>query len=91
MAVGGAVAMGLGWSEVVGSYLLTNTAMGVGFAACGVVVARHRPANPIGWLFLAFGVAHLTTAASTMARTNSRYARRDPLTPPSSGLTCPPG
>jgi signal transduction histidine kinase len=64
VAVGGAFAVGLSWSDVVGSYLLTNTAMGAAFAACGVVVARHRPANPIGWLFLAFGLAHLTTAAS---------------------------
>lgn len=47
----------------VDSYLVTNTAMGASFAVCGLVVARHRPANPIGWLFLAFGVAHLTTSA----------------------------
>jgi two-component system, NarL family, sensor kinase len=64
VAVVGAFAVGLSWSDAVGSYLLTNTAMGVGFAVCGVVVARHRPANPIGWLFLAFGLAHLGTAAA---------------------------
>jgi signal transduction histidine kinase len=64
VAVGGAFAVGLGWSDAVESYLVTNAAMGAGFAACGVVVARHRSANPIGWLFLAFGLAHLTTAAT---------------------------
>jgi len=63
VAVGGAVAVGLAWSDVVGSYLLTNAAMGAAFAVCGVIVARHRARNPIGWLFLAFGLAHLTTAA----------------------------
>jgi signal transduction histidine kinase len=64
MAVGGALVAGMTWSEVVTTYVLTNTAMGAAFALCGVVVARHRPANPIGWLFLAFGLAHLTTAAT---------------------------
>jgi signal transduction histidine kinase len=63
-AVGGAVAVGVGWTEAVDTYLVTNTAMGAAFAMCGVVVARHRPDNPIGWLFLAFGLAHLTTAAT---------------------------
>jgi two-component system NarL family sensor kinase len=63
-AVGGAAAVGLSWTDAVDSYLVTNTAMGAAFAMCGVVVARHRPDNPIGWLFLAFGLAHLTTAAS---------------------------
>jgi len=63
VAVGGAFAVGLTWPDAVGSYLVTNTAMGAAVAVCGVVVARHRPQNPIGWLFLAFGLAHLTTAA----------------------------
>jgi two-component system NarL family sensor kinase len=48
----------------VDTYVVTNTAMGVAFPLCGVLIARHRPRNPIGWLFLAFGVAHLTTAAT---------------------------
>jgi signal transduction histidine kinase len=64
VAVAGAFAVGLGWPDAVSTYLVTNTAMGSAFAACGVVVARRRPANPIGWLFLAFGLAHLTTAAT---------------------------
>jgi two-component system, NarL family, sensor kinase len=64
VAVVGSFVAGLDWSAAVGSYLVTNTAMGSAFAACGVVVARHRPTNPIGWLFLAFGLAHLTTAAT---------------------------
>ncbi|GIJ74999.1 hypothetical protein Voc01_099160 [Virgisporangium ochraceum] len=64
VAVGGAVAVDLSWADAVDSYLVTNAAMGTAFALCGVVVARHRPGNPIGWLFLCFGIAHLSTAAS---------------------------
>jgi signal transduction histidine kinase len=64
VALGGAFVAGMTWFVVVDSYTLTNAAMGTAFALCGVVVARHRPANPIGWLFLAFGLAHLTTAAT---------------------------
>jgi two-component system, NarL family, sensor kinase len=64
VAIGGVFVAGVSWSDAVGSYLVTNTAMGVAFAACGFVVASRRPANPIGWLFLAFGVAPLATAAT---------------------------
>jgi two-component system NarL family sensor kinase len=65
VAVGGAAVAGMSLDEAVDSYLVTNTAMGVAVPVCGVLIARHRPANPIGWLFLGFGLAHLTTAAVT--------------------------
>ncbi len=42
---------------------MTNTAIGVLFASCGLLIAHRRPANPIGWLFLLTGVAPLTSAA----------------------------
>jgi two-component system NarL family sensor kinase len=51
-------------AEVVDSYMLTNAAMGAGFAACGAVLAHQRPRNPIGWLLLPAGIAHLTSAAT---------------------------
>jgi two-component system, NarL family, sensor kinase len=63
-AVGGAVAVGLGWTGALDSYLMTNTAMGMAFAACGGLIAWHRPRNPVGWLLTAAGVAHLTSAAA---------------------------
>ncbi|WP_290859488.1 histidine kinase [Hamadaea sp.] len=63
-AVAGAAALRLSASDVVDSYLLTNSAMGVGFAVCGGILAVQRGRNPIGWLLLAAGVAHLLTAAS---------------------------
>ena len=36
--------------------------MGLTFGLCGLVIAWHRPANPIGWLFIADGIGHATTA-----------------------------
>jgi two-component system, NarL family, sensor kinase len=38
--------------------------MGLGFAVCGILLAAHRPRNPIGWLFLAAGVADATSASA---------------------------
>jgi signal transduction histidine kinase len=66
-AVGGALALHPSLADAVGSYLVTNTAIGVGFAACGGILTNQRPRNPIGWLLLAAGLAPLTTAAITPA------------------------
>ncbi|HEY0620532.1 MAG TPA: two-component sensor histidine kinase, partial [Kribbella sp.] len=54
----------LGWSfqEALDSFVVTNGLMGLTFAACGAVIAWHRPSNPIGWLFVADGIGHATTA-----------------------------
>jgi hypothetical protein len=38
-----------------GAYIV----IGVSFAAVGLVVAWHRPRNPIGWLMLALGVSYV--------------------------------
>ena len=62
-AVGGAFAVGLSGSDALRSYLVTNVAIGASFAPCGLLIARRRPGNPIGWLFLLAGVAPLTSAA----------------------------
>jgi two-component system, NarL family, sensor kinase len=64
VAVVGTVVAGIDWRHAVDAFVVTNTAMGVAFPLCGVLIARHRPDNPIGWLFLVFGIAHLTTAAA---------------------------
>ncbi|MDQ6936664.1 MAG: sensor histidine kinase, partial [Actinomycetota bacterium] len=34
---------------------------------CGAVIARNRPSNPIGWLFVADGVGHATAAVMAPA------------------------
>ena len=62
-AVAVALAGHISWADAVGSFTVTNGAMGLGFAACGVLLAWHRPRNPIGWLFLAAGVADATSAS----------------------------
>jgi signal transduction histidine kinase len=64
IAVGGAVVVGLGWTGALDGFLVTNTAMGVAFATCGGLIAWHRSRNPVGWLLVAAGLAHLTTAAA---------------------------
>jgi signal transduction histidine kinase len=58
-----AAAVGMPLTELVSTYLLTNAAMGTGFALCGGILAFQRPRNPIGWLLTAAGLAHLTSAA----------------------------
>jgi two-component system, NarL family, sensor kinase len=62
-AIAAALAGGTSWADAVGSFTVTNGAMGLGFAACGVLLAWHRPRNPIGWLFQAAGVADATSTS----------------------------
>jgi signal transduction histidine kinase len=45
--------------------LITNTVIGLSAAPCGLLIARAKPENPIGWLFLIWGIAPLLTAAVT--------------------------
>ncbi|TDW84523.1 histidine kinase [Kribbella pratensis] len=67
-AVAYGVSIGWGWRELVDSFSVTNGLMGLTFGLCGAVIAWHRPANPIGWLFLADGIGHATTPfADTLA------------------------
>jgi len=63
-AIAAALASGTTFAAAVGSFTVTNGAMGLGFAVCGVLLAWHRPRNPIGWLFLAAGVADATSASA---------------------------
>jgi len=65
VAVASGLAQRMSADDIVGSYLLTNSAMGVGFAACGGILAVQRGRNPIGWLLLLAGIAHLLTAATS--------------------------
>ena len=60
----GTWAVGPAAEDVVASYTLTNTAFGLGFGSCGLVIALHRPRNAVGWLFLVGALAHLATAAA---------------------------
>ncbi|HZX02318.1 sensor histidine kinase, partial [Kribbella sp.] len=60
-AVAYGVSAGWGWQDLVDNFVVTNGLMGLTFGLCGAVIAWHRPANPIGWLFLADGIGHATT------------------------------
>lgn len=59
----------LGWSltDALDAFVLTNAVMGLGFAGCGAVLAWHRTANPIGWLFVAGGLLQTLSAAMAPA------------------------
>jgi two-component system, NarL family, sensor kinase len=65
VAILGALLAGLDRGTLWSSFLITNTAIGLSAAPCGLLIARTRPDNPIGWLFLIAGIAPLLTAAAT--------------------------
>lgn len=54
--------VGWSWQDALDSFVVTNALMGLTFGVCGAVIAWHRPSNPIGWLFVADGIGHATTA-----------------------------
>jgi len=60
--VGGAL-VGMTFEDALDSYLVTNCAIGLSCAASGVLIAWHRPRNPVGWLLSAAGVLQTMTAA----------------------------
>ena len=59
------VAVRWSWQQTLGAFVATNAVMGAAFAICGSVIAWHRPSNPIGWLLVADGLGHATSAAAT--------------------------
>src|SRR4051812_34380019 len=65
VAVVGALLLGVDAETAWSSFLITNTVIGLSAAPCGLLIARAKPDNPIGWLFLITGVAPLLTAAVT--------------------------
>jgi signal transduction histidine kinase len=56
------VVLGWSWSDALQAFTVTNGLMGAAFALCGLILSWHRPRNPIGWLFLAGGVAQAAAA-----------------------------
>jgi two-component system, NarL family, sensor kinase len=63
-AVAGALAGGISLAAAISSFMATNGAMGAAFALSGLLLAWHRPRNPIGWLFLAAAAGEATSAAA---------------------------
>jgi signal transduction histidine kinase len=63
-AIGCQLAGGVSWAGAVDSFTVTDGVIGLALSACGVLLAWYRPRNPIGWLFLAGGVAYATSTAA---------------------------
>ncbi len=64
------------WADVFGAFVVTNAAMGIAFAACGVILAWHRPRNAIGWLFISGGL--LQAVAASLPPVQSLFERSAP-------------
>jgi two-component system, NarL family, sensor kinase len=62
-AIVAALASGMSFGVAVNNFVVTDGAMALAFPVCGVLLAWHRPRNPIGWLFLAAGLGMVITAA----------------------------
>lgn len=64
-----ATTAGMSIGDALDGFLLTNALMGASFAICGGIIACHRPGNVVGWLFIADGLGHATSAlAAPLAR-----------------------
>ncbi len=63
IAIVASLVVDLGFGAAVNSFVVTNSVMGLAFPIAGVLIAWQRPRNPIGWLLLAQGIGHATTAA----------------------------
>ncbi len=61
----GAALTGMSAAAATDSFMVTNTALGVGCGAGGVLIAANRPENLLGWLLLGAGVCQTATAAVT--------------------------
>jgi two-component system NarL family sensor kinase len=48
--------------RLVDGFVVSNLVLGTSFVIAGWPIAHHRPANPIGWLFLAGGLLYTTSA-----------------------------
>jgi two-component system, NarL family, sensor kinase len=59
-----ALAGGISFATAVSSFTVTNGAIGLTMSACGTLLAWHRPRNPVGWLFLAGGIAYAMSATA---------------------------
>src|SRR5690242_10855190 len=43
-------------------HVIVNVAMSIALSVCGALLTAQRPRNPIGWLLLAGGIVHTTSA-----------------------------
>ena len=64
LAVAVALMGARGGFDPVASFIIPNAPAGIAFLTCGVVIVRHRPGHPVGWLFVVGGLGNLTAAAA---------------------------
>ena len=64
-AIAGVAVTGMSFPAARDSFMVPNAALGFACAACGLLIAWHRPANRLGWLLLAAGVCCSVTAGVT--------------------------
>jgi len=64
-AIVGVVVTHMRFAAVRDSFLVPNAPIGFACAACGLLIAWHRPANRLGWLLLAAGACQSVTAGVT--------------------------
>ena len=67
-AIGGALVVGMSYSEAVDYYLVTNAAIGLVAVPSGYLVLRSLPGHRIGWLLVGLGLAPLASAAAVPLR-----------------------
>jgi two-component system NarL family sensor kinase len=60
---------GMSWHDALDSFVVSNGVMGASFALGGLLIAWHRPTNPIGWLLVADGLGHATSAVLAPTQT----------------------
>lgn len=63
-AVAMTLVVGWSWHEALDAYVVTNALMGFTFGGCGTVLTLARPANAVGWLFVADGLGHATASVA---------------------------
>ncbi len=63
VALGGSLAVGMGFADFRDSFALTNSAIALSGAVSGLLIAWQRPRNPLGWVLLAAGAFQGATAA----------------------------
>lgn len=57
----GALLTGMSFAALRDTFMIPNASIGIGCAACGVLIACRRPGNRLGWLLLGAGVMQLGT------------------------------
>ena len=53
--VGFTLAVGWTFTQAVDAFVVSNLVIGLAFAFCGAFISWHRPAHPVGWMYLVGG------------------------------------